>query len=98
MSLPVMVISVLGAVFCGYWLGRARPWQWLGDWAEAQVRFEIRRTMASWWRMRLVFAAHFATQPRATWHAWRHRNDPLPERETVTYDPTWTNRPTDEEN
>lgn len=98
MSLPLIVDSVLGAALCGYCLGRARPWARLGDWAIDQVRFLDQRTLDSRWRTRLVFAAYFATQPRVTWHALRHRHDrPEPRSAAPDYDPTWTNRPTTEE-
>ncbi|MFJ3173772.1 hypothetical protein ACIPJK_23735 [Streptomyces roseus] len=80
------LLLVAGGLTLGYLTGRTRPARALSDWAE---RLPWRRPGFSrrewrWWAAQPVYAVQIAvlltTQPRATVHAWRTRNDPPPPR------------------
>lgn len=76
MSAPVMVGAVLGAVFCGYLIGRARPYERVGDWAIDRIRFGDRwRTTKL--RQATLLAIWALTCPRDAVQVWRDRPRPV---------------------
>ncbi|MFD8899835.1 hypothetical protein [Streptomyces ardesiacus] len=71
--------AALGLLAAGYALGRYRPYQRLGDWADWQLRFHLDR-WTSRPRQAVLFGLLLVTDPVHTINAWRHRNDPPPRR------------------
>lgn len=74
------LLLAFGIVFLlGYTIGRIRPYDWLADWTNDQLRFHIERWVSRP-RQAVLFTLLLATDTRRTIHAWRHRKDPEPER------------------
>jgi hypothetical protein len=73
----------LGAA-AGYLLGRIRPWDRLDTWAWRRLTFGGPWTHSKL-QVVLTFWVHALVRPAATWHAWRHRNDPPPKSPPVTF-------------
>ncbi|MFD0555353.1 hypothetical protein ACFQ0X_43845 [Streptomyces rectiviolaceus] len=87
MTLTAVLIAV--ALLVGYALGRVRPYNRLGDWADWQLRFHLDR-WASKPRQAALLTLLLLTDPFATVHAWRHRKDhPPPRSPALQIDPDW---------
>ncbi|MFJ3043653.1 hypothetical protein [Streptomyces tendae] len=71
--------AALVLVAAGYALGRYRPYQRLGNWANWQLRFHLNR-WTSRPRQAALFGLLLLTDPVRTVNAWRHRKDPPPRR------------------
>lgn len=72
---PVLLGAVIaGALAAGYGIGRGRPWQRLGDWAEWQLRLHADR-WATVPRQIALVALLLLTDPAHLIRAWRHRQD-----------------------
>ncbi|MFI9176172.1 hypothetical protein [Streptomyces lincolnensis] len=94
MSANASVITAAAvALVVGYLVGRVRPWQRLGDWAEDQVRFTGAWVRGGRARQAAVVLVHVLVRPRTSWHIMRapahETRVPVPER-----DPNWISRRT----
>ncbi|WP_328962943.1 hypothetical protein [Streptomyces virginiae] len=91
----MLTLLLAAAVVAGYLTGRTRPAQRASDWAARLVwrRPALTRREWRWWAAQPVYACQIAvllaTQPRATVHAWRTRNDPPPRSPAVTLVSPW---------
>jgi hypothetical protein len=75
----IALTAALALVGVGYVLGRTRPYVWLGDWTNWQLRFHLNRWVSRP-RQIALFTLLLLTDTRRALHAWRHRKDPEPER------------------
>lgn len=79
MTVWTATASALALLAVGYAIGRLRPYQRLGDWADWQLRFHLDR-WTSRPRQAVLFGLLLVTDPVRTIDAWRHRKDPPPRR------------------
>ncbi|WP_329474291.1 hypothetical protein OIE75_40980 (plasmid) [Streptomyces sp. NBC_01723] len=77
MNAWTVTTAALVLLAVGYVIGRYRPYQRLGDWADWQLRFHLNR-WTSRPRQAALFALLLLTDPVRTVDAWRHRKDPPP--------------------
>ncbi|MEU9606176.1 hypothetical protein [Streptomyces sp. NPDC048057] len=73
----LLALAATAALGVGYVLGRIQPLDRLDTWVWRRLTFGG-PWVRSRWQQLLVFGAHAVVRPRATVHAWRHRNDPPP--------------------
>lgn len=91
--------AAAGLLAAGYILGRLKPCARASSWAH-WLFFGTRRPtrrQTLWWLAQAVFLCEIivllATRPRATVHAWKHRNDPPPPRSPAPrIDPDWAEK------
>lgn len=84
----ITTLAIAAAIAAGYLLGRWRPIDRLDTWVWRQLAFG-----GPWLRSKprqaVVLTVHTIVRPAATWHAWRHRHDPDPDRTPPQRDPNW---------
>lgn len=80
MSTDLWLAAIAAALATGYTLGRLRPLDRLDTWVWRQMAFVGPWMTGTKARQLVLFTAHGIVRPAATWHAWRHRNDPPPPR------------------
>lgn len=79
MIILAITLAALFLLAVGYLAGRIRPYAWLGDWTNDQLRFHIDRWVSRP-QQAALFTLLLATDTRRTVHAWRHRKDPEPQK------------------
>lgn len=67
----VLIVTAAVALVVGYLVGRVRPWQRLGNWAEDQVRFTGAWVRGGRVRQAVVVLVHVLVRPRTSWHILR---------------------------
>ncbi|GHH30033.1 hypothetical protein [Streptomyces rubradiris] len=80
----LFVVALILAWLGGYGIGRGRPVHRALNWANWQLYSTTRATglrrAAVWTLLSVENIAWLITHPVQGWHAWQHRNDPLPPR------------------
>jgi hypothetical protein len=64
-------LALAVALAAGYFLGRLRPWQRLGDWTADQIRHAGAWARGGRSRQAVVVLAHVLTAPRTSWRIMR---------------------------
>jgi hypothetical protein len=79
----ILALAAIALLAVGYVLGRLRPYQRLGDWADWQLRFHLDR-WTSRPRRAALFSLLLITDPVPAIDVWRHRKDPPTPRSPAT--------------